>query len=135
MIISRRYGYHAQPTILVLSFSTPLDQARAQDVRNYQIVTLGGPGRGGSLHGHRIAVRAATYDPTTLTVTLYPAERLDIHNRYLLSVNMTASGGLTGPTGGRLGGDFGAVISRSTLVGSAPSSFNNLPVRRAEHPR
>jgi uncharacterized repeat protein (TIGR01451 family) len=30
-----RFGYHAGPTTLVLSFSTPLDAATAVDLRNY----------------------------------------------------------------------------------------------------
>lgn len=95
---------------------------------NYKIVTLGGPGRGGARHGHLIAIGSAAYDPATGTVTLNPVERLDIHNRYLLRVNMTATGGLTGANGGAFSEDFASVISRKTLVGSASRAFPGLPI-------
>jgi len=127
----QRFGYHNQPTIVVLTFSSPLDQGRAQDVKNYKIVTLGGPGKAGSHHGHRIAIGAAKYDPTSLAVTLHPVERLNIHDRYLLQVNLTNTRGLTGPMGGPLGGDYEAVISRSTLVLPASKTVHAISARRA----
>lgn len=135
MILVQRFGYHWQPTVLVLSFSTPLDQARAQDVRNYRIVTLGGPGRGGSLQGHVIAIASAQYDPIRLTVTLHPFERLDVHNFYRLELTTTAPGGLTGATGGHFLGDYSTVISRRTLVLPPGSKYAIPATRRAEPPR
>ena len=42
-----------------------------QNVNNYQIVTLGGPGVGGSLVGHVTPVARAVYDPGNDTVTLF----------------------------------------------------------------
>jgi uncharacterized membrane protein len=125
----QRFGYHAMPTSLVLTFSEPLDPARAQNVNNYQIVNLGGPGRDGNLVGQRIAVRSAIYNPTTLTVTLDPAQQLDVHNQYRLTVVGTAPNGLTDITGllldgagtGKPGSNFVTVISRQTLAGPAPS--------------
>jgi uncharacterized repeat protein (TIGR01451 family) len=118
-----RTGVHMQPTKLVLTFATPLDPIRARKVGHYRIVTLGGPGRGGSRIGHVIGVRAAVYDPAALTVTLFPTERLDIHNRYRLLVKGTAPHGLTGMTGvpldgkrdGSTGSDYEALISWRTL--------------------
>jgi len=119
-----RTGFHMRPTILVLTFDAPLDPLQARKVGHYRIVTLGGPGRGGSRAGHVIGVRAAVYDPATLTVTLFPTERLDIHNRYRLRVKGTAKHGLTGVAGvpldgkgdGIPGSDFEAVITWRTLV-------------------
>jgi uncharacterized membrane protein len=130
----QRFGFHAMPTSLVLTFSTTLDPARAQDVSNYQIVNRGGPGRGGNRIGKRIAVSSAIYDPTTLTVTLYPAEQLDVHNFYRLTVIGTAPNGLTDTTGllldgagtGKPGSDFVTVISRKTLAGPAPATVTLL---------
>jgi len=115
-----RLGYHAQPTTLVLSFGSPLDPARAQDVRNYRVVSFGGPGRDGSHVGRAIGVLSAVYDPAALTVTLRPAERLDIHNAYRLTVKGTGAGGLAVASGRPLGVDFSALVTRSTLVGPAP---------------
>jgi hypothetical protein len=119
-----RTGIHRQPTVIVLTFAAPLDPTRAQNVDSYQIETLGGPGRGGSRVGHVIGVTAAVYDPATL----FPTERLDIHNQYRLLVNGTAPFGLTGATGvpldgkgdGKPGSDFEATISMSSLEGPAP---------------
>jgi len=128
----RRFGFHAQPTILVLSFSTPLDAARAQDVNNYRLVTLGGAGRDGSRVGRPIGVLSAVYDPSALTVTLRPAERLDIHNAYRLTVKGTAPDGLAGPSGVPLGRDFVGLISRSTLEGPAPTPLHGGLRRRAQ---
>ena len=39
-----RFGYHMQPTSLVLTFSSALDPARAEDAHNYRIVLIGGRG-------------------------------------------------------------------------------------------
>ncbi len=136
MIDLQRFGFHDQPTVLVLSFSAPVDQARAQDVSNYQVTSLGGPGRGGAVKGQRIAIGEAVYNPITLTVTLYPVERLNVHNRYSLRVNMTTPGGLAGPGGLRFGQDYTAVISRSTLVGAVqPGTRSPILGARSQHPR
>jgi hypothetical protein len=122
----KRFGFHTQPTILVLSFNEALKPVTAQNTANYLIVTLGGPGRGGNRVGHVIKVANAVYNPTTFTVTLFPAERLDIHNFYRLTVNGTAPKGLTDSQGnlldglnnGKAGSSFVTIISRSTLVGA-----------------
>ena len=47
-----RFGFHMHPTSVVLTFSAALDPARAEDVNNYQFVTMGGRGRNGNLVGH-----------------------------------------------------------------------------------
>ena len=95
----KRFGFHMRPTSLVLTFSSALDPTRAEDVSNYQIVTMGGRGRNGDLVGHVTAVRAAVYDPATLTVTLHPSQRLDFHNIYRLTVDGGTPKGLMGATG------------------------------------
>jgi hypothetical protein len=125
-----RFGFHSEPTSLVLTFSTALEPTTAQDVKNYTIVTLGGTGRGGSEVGHVTPVREAVYNGTSLTVTLFPAQRLDLHNRYRLTVNGTKPGRVTGVTGlaldgrnnGVPGSNYVAVITAKTLAGAAPTS-------------
>jgi Bacterial Ig-like domain len=99
VVSMKRFGFHMQPTSLVLTFSSALDPATAQDVNNYQIVTLGGRGRNGDLVGHVTRVRAAVYDAASLTVTLYPSQRLDFHNVYRLTVDGGIPQGLTGASG------------------------------------
>ncbi len=114
----RRYGFHWQPTYLLLNFNGPLDPTSAQNPSNYQIL---GPG------GHPITVVSAIYDPATQTVTLVPAERLNIHWKYSLTVNGAAPSGLTNPSGvpldgsgkGQVGSNHVTSITRRNLVGKA----------------
>jgi autotransporter-associated beta strand protein len=125
-----RFGYHMQPTSLVVAFSTPLDSARAEDVNNYEFVTIGGRGRNAAAVGHVTHVRAAVYDPARMTVTLYTAERLDIHNKYRLTVKGTAPHPLKGVSGTPLDGrgdgktatNYVTVISGKLLKGPAPAA-------------
>jgi hypothetical protein len=120
-----RFGFRNQPTSLVMTFSSALDATAAQNVNNYQIVGLGARGR----IGKRIRVRAAVYDPATLTVTVDPAQRLSLHKLYRLTVNGMTPGGLTGATGVPLAGQGGVsgtnyveVISGKILAGPAPAT-------------
>jgi hypothetical protein len=99
VVSMKRFGFHMRPTSLVLTFSSALDPTRAEDVGNYQIVTMGGRGRNGDLVGHITRIRAAVYDPANLTVTLYPSQRLDFHNVYRLTVDGGTPKGLMGSTG------------------------------------
>jgi hypothetical protein len=114
----QRYGFHAQPTYVVVDFSGPLDQAPAQNVANYQIV---GPGH------HRIKIKQATYNSTMGTVTLMLSQRLHLRTSYRLKINGTTSSGLTDPAGmlldgastGQPGSDYVASLMESDLAGSA----------------
>jgi hypothetical protein len=108
----RRFGYHAQPTILVVSFSAPLDAAAAQNVGNYQIEKVGAPRR-----GHVTRVREAAYDSATNTVKLYMAHRLNVHDLYQIVITGTAPAGLRGTDGAFLDG-AGAGEPGSNYVGS-----------------
>lgn len=93
----QRFGFHAQPTELVLTFDSPLDPVRAQDVANYRLFEL--------LHGGRlrrpIPIKTATYDSTVHTVTLtfkHPTS-LALHRHYELIVNGTSPSSVAGSTG------------------------------------
>jgi hypothetical protein len=129
-----------QPTTLVLTFSTALDAASATDVSNYRITTLGGHGRGGTLVGHTTAIKKAVYDPSTFSVTLVPADRLDIHNRYRLTVNGTTRTGVRDPSGllldekvsGDPGSNYVANITCHTLSGPAPGFLKALELKKAD---
>ena len=138
-----RLGFHMQPTSIVLIFSTALDAARAEELNNYQIVTLGGHGRNSSLVGHVTRVAAAVYDPARLTVTLYTAGRLDIHNRYRLTVNGKTASGIRGATGepllvkteGKLATNYVATITGKLLAGPAPLIPASVRLQLAERHR
>ena len=116
----QRFGFHAQPTTLVLTFSTALDPAPAQDVANYRLNAVIG-----HRIGHAIRIKAAIYDPTTHAVTLQPAHRLYLFGRYLLEVNGSTPTGVAGATGllldgrgnGVPGTDYVATFGKEILAG------------------
>ncbi len=138
-----RFGFHMQQTSLVLTFSAALDPRVAEDINNYQIVTMGGQGRSGNLVGHVIRINTASYDAATLTVTLFPAERLDLNNLYQLTVNGMSPKGLTGATGVPLDGkgngvpgtNYVRIISGKLLAGPAPSMLAAARKRSVAHLR
>jgi uncharacterized repeat protein (TIGR03803 family) len=111
----QRFGFHAQPTILVLQFNEALDPTRAQNVANYQIV---GP------NGVPVAITSAVYDATADTVSLSPKTRLDLHKIYTLTVNGTGAQGVSDPSGNLLdganngmpGSNFVTTVTAANLV-------------------
>lgn len=112
----QRYGQRLVPTLLVLTFSEPLDPASAQKTSNYSIIAP---------NGRRIALKSAVYDPSAHTVTLVPAELLNLFRRYTLRVIGSNPGGVANSSGilldgahnGKPGSDY-----VTTVVGFAPKS-------------
>ena len=115
-----RFGFHMQPTTLVLTFSTALDPTSAQNVNNYQIMTS---------DGALIPVTSAVYNASTMTVTLTPSQLLNIHDVYQLTVTGTLPNGLTSSTGvaldgagnGANGTNYVTTVSGQNLGGPAPA--------------
>jgi virginiamycin B lyase len=113
----QRFGFHLQPTTLVLTFDQPLDPARAQDLANYRLAALDGP-RG------TIRIGSAVYDPATRTVTLRPVDRLYLYHRFRLTVVGTGRKGVSDPSGdlmdgqgtGWPGSDLVTTLSAANLV-------------------
>jgi Right handed beta helix region len=81
-----RFGFHMQPTHLVLIFSNSLDVASAQDLANYKLTVLV-RGRHVMLH-----IKSATYDQASLTVTLKPKQLLPLKFTYNLKVSGVLDG-------------------------------------------
>ncbi len=116
----QRFGVHAQPTTFVLTFSTALEPAPAEDVANYQLNPI-------FRHrlGRAIQIKAATYDPIADTVTLQPARRVYLFAHYRLVVNGSTPAGVAGFTGllldgngnGQPGSDFVTTFGKSILTG------------------
>jgi hypothetical protein len=135
----QRFGFHAQPTVLVLSFSTAMDPNPAENTNNYQIQTFYGRGH---LGPGTIPVAHAVYNVATDQVVLYPAQRLSLHRTYALTVHGTPPGGLTNAAGVPLlgngsdpGTNYEALITKHLLAGrsdQAPvvTAGNRLPARR-----
>jgi uncharacterized repeat protein (TIGR01451 family) len=119
-----RLGFHEQPTLLVLSFSEPLDAARAQDLRNYQLTLIA---HGGALH-RSVSLTGAVYNATTDSVTLQPAQLLPLRFHYKLVVNGSTPTGVASSSGvlldgagnGVPGSDYVRVFGREVLAGPNP---------------
>src|SRR5262249_43079100 len=90
-----RFGYHSQTTTLVLTFDKALDPATAQDVGNYRIT---GQGR------RVVRIASVSYDPSSLTATISPIGRLDLHRTNRLTVVGPAPTGVTDTAGNLLDG-------------------------------
>ena len=82
----QRFGYHSQPTVVVLTFDKDLAPSGADNAANYKIVSVG---PGGSL-GPAIGIKRIAYDPADRTVTLHPSHRLNVHKRFELIVDGTS---------------------------------------------
>ena len=127
----QRFGFHAQPTEFVLTFSSALDPASAQNTNNYTLTPVGPHGHAGK----KIRIVAAVYNPLTNTVTLHPATRVYLFRHYKLVVNGTAPDGLASPAGTLLDGKgnglpgsdyvrtFGPLILAGRYPGSDPKRF------------
>ena len=134
----QRFGFHEQPTQFVLAFSSALDPARAQNVHNYTLAPIGPSGH----LGRRIRIVSAIYDPLTLTVTIHPAIRVYLFQRYRLVVNGMAPDGLANPFGtlldgkgnGTPGSDYVKIFGPSILAGPAPG-FSARSIHKFQHAR
>ncbi len=110
-----RLGFHSRLTTLVLTFDKALDPASAQDPLNYTITNS---------KGHSVRIASVVYDPSTLTVTIAPAARLNIHRSYNLTVVGTAPTGVTDTSGnlldgaltGEPGSNYVATVTASDLA-------------------
>ena len=112
----QRYGYHAQPTYLVIHFNSALDTSSAQDTANYRIV---GPAK------QRIKVKSAVYNSADDSVKLALGRRLILRKTYVLTINGMASSGLKNPAGvlldgmgnGQPGTNYVATVTSTNLAG------------------
>jgi hypothetical protein len=111
-------GCQGQPTVLVLRFDESLDAGWAQDPRNYRIVALQGSLR-------TIRVKSAVYHAATHTVILRPAQNLNVHKIFQLTVMGAGAHGVTDTAGSLAGGqngrggpdgNFSTFISAANLV-------------------
>jgi uncharacterized repeat protein (TIGR01451 family) len=126
----QRFGFHARPTRLVLSFNEALDPARAADLANYRLVNA---------RGAVIRIRSATYDPETRTVTLLPARLLNLHRTFVLT---TSGSGITDLSGnaldgdgdGRNGGDFTGKVNLSIFADHPGQARRSAGADRVAHP-
>jgi hypothetical protein len=84
-----RIGIHHQRTELIVTFEGPVDPAKAADADNYLVITAA---------GNRVPITTATYNPATNSVTLIPAQRLNVHHHFKLSLVIPCRNEQTGET-------------------------------------
>jgi hypothetical protein len=120
VVTFQRFGYHARPTTLVLTFNESMDPIYVQDATNYQLVDA---------HGRSIRITGAVYHPIARTVTLHLGQRLDLNHRFKLTVNGATGDGLRdlqgnlldGDNDGQIGGNFVTLVDRNALVIDRPT--------------
>jgi len=126
VVAVQRYGFHAMPTLIVLTFNTALDPARANNPANYQLVAKSRDERFGVSVGETFPFASATYNAANRTVTLRPvAKGLVLRVVYQLTVRGSGPTGLTDPHGapldgvgtGGASGDSVTLIDPRALVG------------------
>jgi hypothetical protein len=118
VVAVRREGVHAQPTVVVLQFSQPLDPGPAQNPSNYLVMNF---------KSRPIGIGSAVYAPATQSVTLFPRQRINLHRSAQLLVHGTFPSGLTSTAGlfldgantGHPGSDFSTLLTRKNLAGPA----------------
>jgi streptogramin lyase len=111
----QRFGYHARPTTVMLTFDEALDPASACNALNYRFV---------SPTGVQIGVRSVDYLSSSRTVVLHPMERLNIHHPYMISIRGVSQGGvadtsarlLDGVNSGKPGSDYTGRVDWRVLV-------------------
>ncbi|MEI7922341.1 MAG: FG-GAP-like repeat-containing protein [Planctomycetota bacterium] len=100
-----RYGYHAQPTTLVASFSQSLDASAASNVGNYVLTSAGADGRFGTRDDKNVPLASAIYNAGANTVTLGLVQKnIPLRQLYRLAITGTPTSGLQNTGGTFLGG-------------------------------
>jgi hypothetical protein len=106
------------------AFDLALDPGRAVDLRNFHLFAIGRNGVVGSSNGRALALRSATYNLSTHTVTLIPEKSLASGLSFKVVVDGTSAHGVSDTTGrlidgdsdGQPGGDFVVVFARGKAL-------------------
>lgn len=95
----QRLGVNLQPTTLVITFSQPMNAARARNLAEYRLVSAGPDGRFGTSDDRVIRIGSARYNAATLQVKVWPIRRLPIDGTFQLTIRGTPPSGLTDSAG------------------------------------
>jgi type VI secretion system secreted protein VgrG len=117
----QRFGFHAQPTRLVLTFDEELAAAGAGDAENFRLVAAGRDRRLGTADDVPIALRSVVHDAAARTITLTSRRRLPLHQSYQLTIRGGTSG-VTDLAGNGLAGDAVVPFDRTILAGPSVSA-------------
>jgi uncharacterized repeat protein (TIGR01451 family) len=113
-----RYGFHDQPTILVVTFSKEVSLDEASDPRNYEVlVSARGPGRA-------VPISRVSYDPQAHQATLLVSQKIYVFRPWQLVVrgHITDTSGQALAGDGVAGHDFVAPMSLRSLAGPASAA-------------
>jgi uncharacterized repeat protein (TIGR01451 family) len=127
----QRIGVHLQPTRLVLTFSGDLNATEALNLAHYRLIQVD---RSRKPVGRSIALRSVKYDPTTNTVTLRTAHRINVHRQYELTISgLTDAAGylIDGNRSGEPGAHFTTVFGINSLEGINFGHVASVPARAA----
>ena len=130
VISVQRYGFHAQPTSIVITFNQDMNPTTTSNVNAYQILAPGPDRVPGTADDVNVPISSATYNAATRTVTLVPAHSLYLYDEYLLIVKGTGSNAVTdangvaldGKANGQPGSDYMTTFGQQNLAGPAPST-------------
>ena len=87
----QRFGFHAQPTSIVITFNQDLNPTSASNVNAYEIWAPGHDRQPGTADDVMVPIASATYDAATRTVTLLPVHQLYLFDEYMLIVKGTGA--------------------------------------------
>ena len=126
----QRFGFHAQPTLLVLTFSTQLAPASAVNPNNYHVYAAGHDGKLGTADDVPVPIMSGYYNSANRTVTLVMAKPLSLYKRYMIVARGTGPTPITdlngvpldGKANGVPGSDFVSKFGREIFVLSPPST-------------
>lgn len=82
-----RYGYHAQPTHLVVAFDEALDQAASTRLANFGLAAAGPDGRFGTRDDAIIPLKSATIGVDGRSIVITTRRPLPLRHRYRLMVH------------------------------------------------
>ncbi len=129
----QRFGFHAQQTQLMLTFSEDMNAATVQDLSNYSLAAIG------PHHSRSVRIVSATYDTANRTATLTASHPLPLRLRYQLTVNGSTPTGLAntdhvlldGAGTGAEGSDYQREFGREILAGPSQRHHRMLTARTA----
>ena len=137
----QRFGYHGQPTTLVLTFDRVLDDRELKsgvgDLDNYLVFTPGRDGRIGTADDVLDPIAGAVYDSANFTVTLILYRRLSLFDENRIVVLGTGPNPikdlngvpLDGAGNGTPGTNYVATFGREILAGPLPPVSTRPPTK------
>jgi hypothetical protein len=118
-----RYGFHAQATLLVVTFSQAMDETTAANAANYTVILSPRDSTFGNSDDRAVSILRVYYNPDTFEATLLVSERIYAFRPFELVVKPAitdADGNALDGNGDGVGGDSSVTtLDLSSIVGRA----------------